>query len=187
MGVQSEIMILGHSELRKLIKSHKLITGISDRDKKNPEGCVFDLQLDKIYKLKGRAFLGINERETPELFEVASYDPKIRKSFVFKPGEYYLTKCVEKVNLPENIAAIIKPRSTTFRSGLVLRAGIANPGYKGELYFGLKNEGDVPVKVELGARYAQIFFLEVKGKPVNIYKGQWQGGRATTKGRERQI
>jgi hypothetical protein len=39
----------------------------------------------------------------------------------------------------------------------------------------------------MGARFAQVFFLEVKGRPVNKYRGQWQGGRATTKGREKQI
>lgn len=32
-------MILGHSELKKLIKSDNLITGLSDRDEKSPEGC----------------------------------------------------------------------------------------------------------------------------------------------------
>jgi dUTP pyrophosphatase len=180
-------MILGHSELKKLIKSHKLITGLSERDTKNPEGCVFDLQMEKIFKLKGRAFIGINERETPDLEEVAVYNPKKISSFVFKPGKYYLTKSVEEVNLPDNIAAVFKPRSTTFRSGLMVRTGIANPGYHGPLYFGVYNIGNVPVEIELGARYVQVYFHEVKGKPVHAYRGQWQGGRATTKVREKQV
>jgi hypothetical protein len=42
-------MILGHSELAKLIKSKKIIEGLSERDKKGPEGCVFDLQLEKVF------------------------------------------------------------------------------------------------------------------------------------------
>jgi deoxycytidine triphosphate deaminase len=180
-------MILGHSELKKLITSDNLIIGLSERDQKDPEGCVFDLQLSKIYELKGKAFLGIDERETPELIEVASYDPKKRSTFIFKPGLYYMVKTVEVVNMPSHIAAVVKPRTTTFRSGLYLRAGFINPGYNGTLDFAIKNEGLIPVEVELGARFAQIFFMEVKGKAVNTYRGQWQGGKSNTRGREKQI
>jgi deoxycytidine triphosphate deaminase len=177
-------MILGHT---KLIKSHKLITGLSKRDLESPEGCVFDLQLDKIFTLSGKTFLGIDERETADLVEVARYDPNKRSSFIFKPGTYYVVKTVEEVNLPENIAALFQPRSTLFRSGLVLRTGIANPGYHGQLFFGLHNAGNINVEIELGARFAQVLFHQVKGTAVNTYRGQWQGGRASTKGREKQI
>jgi len=180
-------MILGHSELRKLLISNNLVTGLSERELKDPEGCVFDLRLDKVYSLKGKAYLGIDERETPDLVEKASFDPKKKTSFIFKPGKYYLTKTVEEVNLPENIAAVFKPRSTTFRCGLVVRTGIANPGYSGQLFFGIINEGNIPVEIEMGARYVSIYFQEVKGKAVHTYRGQWQGGRKTTKGREKQI
>ena len=144
-------MILGHSEIRKLLKSHKLISGLSERDLNNPEGCVFDLQLDRLYKLKGGGFIGINERETPDVVEIARYNPKKKSKQTIKPGEYYLTKTVEEVNLPENISALFKPRSTTFRCGLIIRTGFANPGYCGPLYFGLYNAGGVPVEIEPGA------------------------------------
>jgi len=180
-------MILGHSELKKLLKSDNLVTNLAERELKDPEGCVFDLRIEKIYSLKGKAFLGIEERETPDLVEKASYDPKKKSTFVFMPGKYYLTKTIEEVNLPDNIAVLFKPRGTTYRSGLVIRTGIAHPGYHGPLYFGAINEGPVPVEIEMGSRYVQCFFLEVKGKPVHSYRGQWQGGRASTKGREKQI
>lgn len=180
-------MILGHSELRKLIKSHNLITGLSKREQDNPEGCGFDLQLDKIFRLEGKAFIGLTERETPKFVEVASYDSKKKSTFTIRPGRYYMTKTVEEINLPENITALVTPRGTTVRSGLILRTWNAAPGYKGTMYFGLYNAGNISVKFELGARYAHILFFEVKGKPVNKYRGQWQGGRATTKGREKQI
>lgn len=180
-------MILGHSELRKLLKKNKLVTNLAERELKDPEGCVFDLRIEKIYSLKGKAFLGIDERETPDLIEKASYNPKKKTTFIFKPGKYYLTKTIEEVNLPENIAAVFKPRTTTYRCGLVIRTGIANSGYHGPLFFSAINEGTIPVKIEMGARYVSVYFHEVKGKAVHTYRGQWQGGRATTKGREKQI
>jgi deoxycytidine triphosphate deaminase len=180
-------MILGHSELKKLIKKNNLITGLSKRDQIDPEGCVYDLQLDKVFELKGKAFLGIEERETPEMIEVATYNSKKKSSFIFKPGKYYMTKTIEEVNIPDNVVGIIKPRSTTFRCGLILRGGVIQPGYKGQMFYGMYNAGPINVEIELGARYAQIIFQEVKGKAVNTYRGQWQGGRATTKGKEKQI
>jgi deoxycytidine triphosphate deaminase len=180
-------MILGHSELKKLIKKYNLITNLAERELKDPEGCVFDLRIEKVYSLKGKAFLGIDERETPDLVEKASFNPKEKSVFIFRPGKYYLTKTVEEVNISENIAILFKPRTTTYRCGLMIRTGIANPGYHGPLYFGLINEGPVPVTIEMGARYVQAFFEEVKGKPVHSYRGQWQGGRGSTKGKEKQI
>lgn len=180
-------MILGHSELKKLVKSHNLVANLSERELKNPVGCVYDLRIEKVYSLKGKAFIGIEERETPDLIEEESFNPKKRSSFIFKPGKYYLTKTMEEINLPENIAAVFKPRTTTFRSGLVVRTGIADPGYHGTLYFGVINQGNVPVEMEMGARYIQMYFHEIKGKAVHTYRGQWQGGRSTTKGREKQI
>jgi deoxycytidine triphosphate deaminase len=180
-------MILGHSELKKLIKKNNLITGLSERDLKDPEGCVFDLQLDQVLTLHGKTFLGIDERELADVKVVAQFDQKEKSSFIFKPGTYHLVKTHEEVNLPENICALFVPRSTTFRSGLVLRTGLANPGYHGPLYFGLQNAGPIEVEIEMGARFASVYFVEVKGKAVNTYRGQWQGGRATTRGKEKQI
>ena len=180
-------MILGHSELKKLIKKNKLIVNLSERELENPEGCVFDLRLEKVFSLKGKAFLGIEERETPNLIEKESFNPEKKSSFIFQPGKYYLTKTVEEINLPENVAAVFKPRSTTFRMGLNIRTGIANPGFFGPLYFSVVNEGSVPVEIEMGARFVSVYFHEVKGIPVHTYRGQWQGGRDSTKGREKQI
>lgn len=180
-------MILGVSQLKKLIKKCSLVTNLSERELNDPEGCVFDLRLGNVFKLKGKAFLGIEERETPDLVEVATYDDKKKSTFVFEPGKYYLVKTIEEINLPKNIGAVFKPRSTTFRCGLVVRSGFANPGFCGPLYFSAKNEGDIPIEVEMGARFISIYFHEVKGKLVHTYRGQWQGGRDSTKGREKQI
>lgn len=180
-------MILGQSEIQKLIKEIGLVTNLSEREKNDPEGCIIDLRIEKIYSLTGEAFLGIEERQTPSLIEMATWNPKRKTFFTFEPGKYYLTKTIEEVNVPENLGGTLKPRSTTFRSGLNIRTGFINPGYHGPLYFGLANEGPIPVKIEMGARYVSIYFHEVSGKSVHTYRGQWQGGRATTKFKEKQI
>jgi len=177
-------MILGPRKLLHLVKTKKLVEGLSEREITNPEGAGFDLRLGEVYKIKGTAFLGETYRKTPEVKTVAKFgrDKKIK----IKPGDFYLVKTIEKINLPLDLSAIIIPRTTTFRSGLFIRTGPVQPGYQGELTFGLKNEGPVDVEIELGARFVHVLFHEIKGGG-SRYRGQWQGGRVTAIKKEKQV
>ncbi|MBI4226265.1 2'-deoxycytidine 5'-triphosphate deaminase [Candidatus Roizmanbacteria bacterium] len=179
-------MIIGPKKLLELVKKIKLVEDLAERELTNPEGAGFDLRLGEVYTIEGSAFLGIEERETPKIKLVEKHNDKKRKKITIKPKEFFLVTTIEAVNLPENIVATFIPRTTTFRSGLFLRTGTAQPGYKGKLTFGLKNEGPIPVTLELGCRFAHAQFHWVDGGG-SMYRGQWQGGRVTTKKREKQL
>lgn len=180
-------MILGPKKLLQLVKTKKLVEGLTERELTTPEGAGFDLRLGELYKLKGgKAFLGEHERETPGMKLIMEYVKGKKKSVVIKPGDFYIATTIEKVNTPLNITINFKPRTTTFRSGLFLRTGNVAPGYCGKLTFALKNEGPMPVKLEMGCRIVHAQFEWVDGGGTQ-YKGQWQGGRVTTKKREKQI
>ncbi len=179
-------MILGPKKLLELVHKKKLVENLSERELTNPEGAGFDLRLGEVYKISGSAFLGETERKTPTIKTVQTYSKDIKRAVKIKPGQFFLVKTIEKINLPVNLSATIIPRTTTFRSGLFLRTGPVQPGYEGELTFGLKNEGPVTVTIEMGARFAHILFQEVKGGG-SKYRGQWQGGRVTTHKREKQV
>lgn len=183
-------MVLGPKKLLELVKTKKLVEGLSERELTNPEGAGFDLRLGEVYKISGKALLGVTERHTPEISLIAKFQDQRSKiknqKIIIKPGDFYLTKTIETVNMPENLTASITPRSTTYRSGLFLRVGNVPPGYSGGLNFALKNEGPVTVTIEMGARFVHIQFHEVMGGG-NKYRGQWQGGRVTTTKKERQV
>ncbi len=179
-------MILGPKKLLELVKKIKLVEGLSDRELTNPEGAGFDLRLGEIYRIKGKAFLGVTERQTPDIELVQKFDSKENKSFTIMPDEFYLITTIESVNLPINLTANIKPRTTTFRSGLFIRSGNVAPGYSGKLTFAVKNEGGVPVTLELGARVIHIQFEEVSGEGAQ-YRGQWQDGRVSATKKEVQV
>ncbi|MBI2196954.1 MAG: 2'-deoxycytidine 5'-triphosphate deaminase [Candidatus Levybacteria bacterium] len=179
-------MVLGPKILLKLVKEKKLVENLSERELENPEGAGFDLRLGEVYKIKGDAFLGATERKTPEIELTESYKEGEKRSITLKPGDFYLVKTVESFNVPQNLTVNFKPRTTTFRSGLFLRTGNVAPGYKGPVTFGLKNEGPVSATIEMGARFVHAQFEEVKGGG-SMYRGQWQGGRVTTKRREKQV
>ncbi len=179
-------MILGPKKLLELVKTKKLVEGLSERELTNPEGAGFDLRLGEVYKISGEAFLGESHRKTPDVKSVQKFEKGKKRGIKIKPGDFYLVKTIEKINLPINLSAVIIPRTTTFRSGIFIRTGPIQPGYQGELTFGLKNEGLVTVEIEMGARIVHVIFHEIKGEG-SKYRGQWQGGRVTTKRREKQV
>lgn len=178
-------MFLGAKQLLELVKKNNLVEGLCERELNNPEGAGFDIRIGELYKIKGRGFLGVEERETPDMELVAKYGEKKEKISI-EPGVYYLIKTIEKVNMPDNLLAVSTPRSTLFRSGVYIFGGQVPPGYCGELSMGMYNFRKEPFELEMGARVLHIMFSEVKGES-NLYKGQWQGGRATTQEREKQI
>lgn len=172
--------MIGTKELLELVKEKRLVENLCERELKNPEGTGFDLRVGEIFKIKdGEAFLGENERFTPDIEVLAKYGKD--KHLVIKPGDFFLVKTMEKLNLPHNISAIFRPRSTLQRCGIGLFTATASPGYCGELTFGLSNLGNNDFKLELGARIAHVLFFNTS-ENVSAYRGQWQGGRVSTEG-----
>lgn len=179
-------MVLGPKEILRLVKEKDLIKGLSDRELFNPESCTFDIRIKEISTLQGKAFLGIKERQTPQHVLLASYEGKEGNIITLEPGQYYATESIETFKMPDNLFGIVKPRSTLFRSGIILRAGVIDPGYEGPIHPALYNASPIPFKLEMGARYIQVFFMEIKGDLVRKYEGQWQGGRKHALVKERQ-
>lgn len=183
---KSKKMILGIDEIHKLVREKKLVENLSERELNNPEGAGLDLRIGELYMLKNGGFLSIEKRETPKINLIAKYEEGKSNIVIIKPNKYYIMKTIEKVNTPNNILILFRPRTTLFRSGLTLYTGNCSPGYSGELNFGLRNHSKYKCKLEMGSRVAHAMFYQVKGK-TNLYKGQWQGGRTTTKGIETQV
>jgi len=179
-------MILGVDRLLELVKTEKLVENLSERELTNPEGAGFDLRLGEIYELKGNSFLGVEDRKTPEVELLKKYNSEKKSSFIFKPGCFYLIKTIESVNTPKNILALFTPRTTIFRSGMMIFTATCSPGYCGELTFAIANFGPCEVEIEMGARVAHAMFFQVEGE-TNLYRGQWQGGRVTTEKKEKQV
>lgn len=179
-------MVLGIKELLKLVKEKKLVDNLSERELNNPEGAGFDLRIGELYEISGKGFLGVEERATPEMKLLAKYEEGKTIKVELKPHTYYALKTIESVNMPDDLLAIMTPRSTLFRSGIYIFGGQTPPGYKGGLTMGIYNFRDEVFELEIGSRVVHIMFFEVKGES-NLYRGQWQGGRVTTDQKEKQI
>ena len=168
------------------MKEEKLFENLSDRELTNPEGTGFDLRVGEIYKLTSGGFLGAENRETSNTELVKKYENGKENFIIIKPGDYYLIKTMEKINNPNDLAAHFKHRSNLFRSGVVIHTAHCGQGYQGNLLFGIENRGKHDFKLEMGARIVHVIFHKIEGEGTK-YRGQWQGGRVSTEGAEKQV
>ncbi|MBI3103441.1 hypothetical protein HYZ05_00715 [Candidatus Daviesbacteria bacterium] len=185
--------VLGINEIHKRIKKHGLIKNLGKRELENPEGVGIDLRLGSVHKIiKGGAFIevdsgqGLGNRKGVETKVVAEFIEGKIAEVTIKPGEYYLVRTYEEINTPEDLMPILHPRTSLFRSGLLLLNSKTDPGYVGQLTMGLTNLSPFPVKLQLGARICNIIFHKIEGKTTK-YRGQHQGGRVSPKKVERQV
>ncbi|HBQ50708.1 hypothetical protein A3B42_00965 [Candidatus Daviesbacteria bacterium RIFCSPLOWO2_01_FULL_38_10] len=182
--------VLGLDEVLRRIKKEKLIENLGQRELKNPEGVGVDLRLGAIYKIvEGGAFIeaDLGKRKGVKTEKIAEYKKRGRQlEIVVKPGEYYLVSTVEKINTPKDLMPVVFPRTSLFRAGLLLLNSKTDPGYKGILTMGLKNLSEFEVKLQMGARIANVVFYKIEGKTVD-YRGQHQGGRISPHEEEQQV
>ncbi len=152
-------------------------------DSKWGENAGLEMRILRLYEPKGCGLLGVAERATPDLVEVGYTAGKASENPYWElwPNRYYVAQTVEKIHMPLWMTGYISPRSTLYRSGVTFHSGNIAPGYEGTLFFGLCYEGSGSFAIEQGARFALVTFYEVVGHGQS-YGGQWQGGRATTKG-----
>jgi|FLOH01.1.fsa_nt_gi dCTP deaminase len=188
-------MILSAKKVLELNEKYQLVEGLSERELNNPEGVEVELRVGEIYALTSEGYLGVENRKSPDIEKVA--DIKEDKEYIVQPGEYVLVKTIEIIHSPAEKVEVepgrshylmptIYPRSTLQRCGVLLRSTTTNPGYKGELTFGLVNLNKFPFRLELGTRICKLVFAEVVGELARTYSGQWAGGRVSTKTEEKQ-
>jgi len=166
------VVVIGYDKILELIEKKKLIENV-DMNNVQPSGV--DLRAKIIYRLKNGGYLGVKNRQTPNVDVVSD---KTGDKIILEPNEFVLVETMEKVNMPKDLLALILPRSSLFRCGVSLHTAVVDPGFIGTLTFGMKNLSDHPFELEIGSKIGQIVFEEVKGND-KLYNGKYQGGKVT--------
>jgi deoxycytidine triphosphate deaminase len=147
------------------------------------EGTTADLRLGAVYRPVGKARLMRDTRVTPEIVKLMDIAETPDGVFTIRPGDYLLFQTVEQVNLPGDLFAYIRPRTTMIRSGIPLQTAFVSPNYQGRLTVGMKHQGMTEVEIQMGFRILCIAFFPIEGRAVP-YRGVWQGDRVSTNGKE---
>lgn len=154
------------------------LSGLSQREIETPEGIGYDLRVSEIYEIHGQGHLGNNLRSTPTTKSLGVFSKDGEKIITLQPGKYYLVQTIETVSFPSTMGGLIFPRSTLFRSGVLMQSSVVPSGYVGALTFGLAVWATEGFQLELGARFAHLVMVEV-GDGATPYSGQWNGGRVS--------
>jgi dUTP pyrophosphatase len=91
-----------------------------------------------------------------------------------EPGAYLVT-FNEIVNIPKNVAALARPRSSLLRMGAILETALWDPGYRGRSQSLLVVHNPAGLRVKKNARLMQLVFLTLCCDAEKTYSGVYQG------------
>ena len=109
----------------------------------------------------------------PESLQPASYDLRASQDIVLPRGKCTLVPSLEWVELPADLAATLRCRSSYGRRGVLISAGFVDPGFRGQLTLCLVNMGDEDVELKKYTRVVQMIMHEVRDG-VMLYNGRYQ-------------
>ncbi|KAH7392270.1 dUTP diphosphatase [Phaeosphaeria sp. MPI-PUGE-AT-0046c] len=106
-------------------------------------------------------------------------DPKLPNSvgdteYLDLSTGYYLVEFNESVNMPLDLMGQILVRSSLFRSGALIQAGVMDSGYEGAVGAMLQVLNPHGLRLTKNAKLAQMIFHQMS-EPVEGYSGAYQG------------
>lgn len=103
----------------------------------------------------------------------ASYDLRIGENVILPSRVYTLVSSLEWVELPADLAATLRCRSSFARRGILLGGGFVDPGFRGQLTLCLTNMSPDPIALHREDRVVQMILHEV-GMNERLYSGRYQ-------------
>lgn len=99
------------------------------------------------------------------------------------PQKMFFVSTLERVRLPDQIAAQLWTRTTWIRKGIIVGLGKVDAGFHGSLTFTAFNASDTNVEIPIGARFVQIVFERMSSPASLTYEkrsGHYQGQSGIT-------
>lgn len=164
--------LLSSTELRKLIqkKPPLLENAIDIETQIQPNG--LELTLKEVQTIEGTGAVDFNnsERKIPgtKTLTFGCDD------WIFLPEGIYKVIFNEIVNIPMNLAAIAKPRSSLIRCGASLETAVWDAGYRGRSESMLVVYNNAGFKLKRNARIMQLLFYTLDSELENGYSGIYQ-------------
>jgi len=159
--------VLSMEDIRRRIIYDKLIENYIDLEVQlQPNG--FDCTLNKVFKIKGCGKIDFNSKVLPEVEELKFNED----GWIFLPRGYYKVLLNEIINLPRDLMAFGKARSSLIRAGANIATAVWDAGYRGRSEVGLVvyNEG---IWLKKNARIMQLVFIKLSGE-TKPYSGSYQ-------------
>ena len=181
-------MILSDRSIREEIKAGRI--EIEPFDDTAVQASSVDVHVDNLFRVFHNArypFIDVKQpmEDLTELVTVPSGE-----AFILHPGEFVLGSTLERVRLPEDIAARLEGKSSLGRLGLLTHstAGFVDAGFQGHLTLELSNVANLPITLWPGMKIGQLCLFRLStpaehpyGSP--IYGSRYQDQRGPTPSR----
>jgi len=146
-------MILNGNTIEKLIKEKKLI---ENANLENIHSSSYDLTTGEYilkFKTNKKAISLLDASALDNMYEQINI-----KGYQFKPGECILVPLEDLFNMPDNICAHLRGRTSYNRLGLFTTIQHINPGYRGKLNISITNNSPNTYTLLPNIRICQVVF-----------------------------
>lgn len=160
-------MVLSDCEIKKLVEQEHILEPF---DEHKLQAVSYDITSGSVVQVYQRLNQAISLKDKQQI-QTATDEVSIIDGYHIKPGEYILVKTKETFNMPANLTAHIRPRTTFTKIGLILSDQHMNPGFKGHLYLGLYNATPNTIDIFPGLSIGQMVFETIQGEisPERLY------------------
>jgi dCTP deaminase len=181
-------VILSDRSIREALASGRIL--IDPLDKGSVQPSSVDMHVDhffRVFRNDTTPFIDPKEaqEDLTELVEIPD-----GKSFILHPGEFVLASTLERVRLPDDLAARLDGKSSLGRLGLLTHAtaGFVDAGWDGHLTLELSNVATLPIAIYPGMKIGQISFFQMTTAADHPYGSdttgsKYQGQRGPTPSR----
>ena len=135
--------------------------------------CGMEMTLQKIERFTSAGAIAFDnmERELPRTGPM-DFDPS---GWIDLAAGAYLVTFNEIVNIPRDVAALARARSTLLRCGASLETALWDPGYRGRSQSLLVVYNPHGLRLKKNARLMQLVFLRLEKEAEKVYSGKYQG------------
>ncbi|MFE0206978.1 dCTP deaminase [Streptomyces sp. NPDC058985] len=170
-------MLLSDRDLQAAIAAGQL--GVTPFDEAMVQPASIDVRLDDTF----RVFEGhrhdcidpaVRQEDLTREVRVPAGEP-----FVLHPGEFVLGATLERVSLPDTLAARLEGKSSLGRLGLITHstAGFIDPGFEGHVTLELSNLAPLPLKLWPGMKVGQLAVFQLSSPAEYPYGSEVRGSR----------
>ncbi len=154
--------MLSHEELVSLVKNKPpLVEHMIDPDIQiQPNGIELTLHRIELHENSGAIAFDNSERKLPRTKNL-DFDSE---GWIHLPKGSYKIMFNEIVNIPKNIAATAKPRSSLLRCGATVETAVWDAGYSGRSESLLVVYNENGFKIKKNARVLQLLFFRLGKK-----------------------
>lgn len=158
-------MILSDRDIKKYLRSGKIIITPAPDLSEQLGSCILDLRLGNTYRVFNHTKTPYLDPMDPKTLENITTEIEVAddEGFTVHPGEFVLAMTREYIEMPDDLTGRLEGRSSIGRLGIVVHSTAANIecGFRGHITLELANMGPIAVVLYPGMRICSISFEQL--------------------------